>query len=181
MLGRGVVAPAPLDAWIALAAVVMTVWIVLPALHGAPVYLAILTYILFVMFQEAASTTATEIMSFALLTILGSLCIYALTRSPEYGVEITSLLAIFGTTIYAIRRFLRRASHDALNARLRAERSEAALGVALAEVAGQRDAKARFHRGGSARPATTGGRRSALFRCGAGNVRSGARSGEAWR
>ena len=185
MLGRGAVAPALLDGWIALAAIVMTgwlfalavfvrtkpdddhvwrawvprarllmaacdlvvaasVWIVLPALGGAPVYLAILTYILFVMFQAVASTTATEIMSFALVTIFGSLCIYALTRAPEYGVEIASLLAVFGSTIYAVRRFLRRAIHDALSARLRAERSEAALGVALSEVAGQRDAKARF-------------------------------------
>ena len=185
MLGRGAVAPSLLDAWIALAAVVMTgwlsalvvfvrtrpdddrvwqawvprarllmaacdlvvaasVWIVLPALDGAPVYLAILTYILFVMFQAVASTTTTEIMSFALVTIFGSLCIYAVTRAPEYGVEIASLLVVFGTTIYAVRRFLRRAIHDALSARLRAERSEAALGIALAEVAGQRDAKARF-------------------------------------
>ena len=124
--------------------VAASVWIILPALIGDSLYIALSIYVLFVLFQAIASTTSTEILGFALASIFGSLIAYCLTEIATLGLELAAVLAVFAVVIYAVRRFLRRAIVDALDLRFRAEESETALEHALAAVAAERDAKTRF-------------------------------------
>lgn len=124
--------------------VAASIWIILPALTGDDLFIAISIYVMFVLFQAIASTTATEILGFALLAVFGSLIAYCLTEVATRGIELAAVLAFFAVVVYAVRRFLRRAIVDALDLRFRAEESEAALERALATVAAERDAKTRF-------------------------------------
>lgn len=124
--------------------VAASVWVLLPAMSDGDFYLALGIYILFILFQAVASTTATEILGFALVSVFGSLIAYCLLRIPDQGVEMSAVLLFFAIVIYAVRRFLRKAIVDALDLRFRAEESESALETALATVAAERDSKARF-------------------------------------
>ncbi len=124
--------------------VAASVWVLLPTMSDGDFYLALGIYILFILFQAVASTTATEILGFALVSVFGSLITYCLLRMPDRGAEMAAVLVFFAIVIYAVRRFLRKAIVDALDQRFRAEESEAALETALATVAAERDSKVRF-------------------------------------
>ena len=124
--------------------VAASVWVLLPAMSDGDFYLALGIYILFILFQAVASTTATEILGFALVSVFGSLIAYCLLRMPDRGAEMAAVLVFFAIVIYSVRRFLRKAIVDALDLRFRAEESEAALEAALATVAAERDSKVRF-------------------------------------
>lgn len=124
--------------------VAASIWIILPAMTGDGLFIVLGIYLLFMLFQAIASTTATEILGFALTIVIGSMIGYCLTRLPERGLELSAVLAFFAVVIYAVRRFLRRAIVDALDLRFRAEASEAALAKAMKLVEAQRDDKTKF-------------------------------------
>lgn len=121
-----------------------SVWILLPPADENFRSFLLILYVWFLVMQVLLSTEATRVTSFAIVLILGSLTLFAQAYQVEYRHALSAFFILFGCTMWAANRYIRRAVLEATAARLDAERSSLALGEALRAVAAERDAKVHF-------------------------------------
>jgi signal transduction histidine kinase len=119
-------------------------WVLLPLADESLRSFLIVLYVWFVMLQVLISTEATRVTTFATVSILGSLILYAQVHDLPHRQPLTLFFLAFGATMLLAARFIRQAVLDATAARLEAEETSRALAAALATAAAERDAKARF-------------------------------------
>ena len=121
-----------------------SIWALLPYAPTDLLHLMILLYCWYIFIQVAGDTGAGTYSGVAMIGVLGSLTVFVLVSDMPYRYVLSGFFLLFGMTVIGLRRIMRSAVVAALTARTAAQRSEAALAVALAEVAAERDAKSRF-------------------------------------
>ena len=121
-----------------------SVWIVMPHADVAMQYFLINVYVWYVIVQVLAATEATQVATQAILLVLGSLVAVLLLDDVSRGIALSCFLILFGATVLALRRLVRRSVVEAVEARTRAEDAGTALASALEQVKAERDARSRF-------------------------------------
>lgn len=137
----------PLFKGVAIAAnllIAASVWLFLPAAGPELFALMLVMYVWYIPIQMIAENRATRVSVLATLMVLGSLVVFVVTHPAPYSTALSVFLLVFAVSVLAMRRVIHRAVAEAIMAKLEAERAGQALNVALTEVAGQRDAIARF-------------------------------------
>jgi signal transduction histidine kinase len=119
-------------------------WVLLPLADETLRSFMIVLYVWFVMLQVLISTEATRVTTFATVSILGSLILYAQVHGLPHRQALSLFFLAFGATMLIAARFIRQAVLDATAARLEAEENARALAAALKTAAAERDAKVRF-------------------------------------
>ena len=126
-----------------------SVWVFLPASPPELRALMIILYAWFLIIQFAAASEATQVLTSAVVMVLGSLTAWLLVARPPYALPLACFLPLFGATLIAVRRFIRQAVVAATAARAETEDARAELALALGAVARERDAKTQFIRAAS--------------------------------
>ena len=126
-----------------------SVWVFLPASPPELRALMIILYAWFLIIQFAAASEATQVLTSAVVMVLGSLTAWLLVARPPYALPLACFLPLFGATLIAVRRFIRQAVVAATAARAETEEAHAELALALSAVARERDAKTQFIRAAS--------------------------------
>lgn len=126
-----------------------SVWVFLPPAPPELRALMIVLYAWYLIIQLAAASEATQVIRSAVLLVLGSLITWLIIARPPYALPLALFLALFGASLIAIRRLIRAALIAETTARAAADAARQELGVALAAVARERDAKTRFIRAAS--------------------------------
>jgi signal transduction histidine kinase len=139
--------------WLSIGRVVMgasnllmaaSVWMLLPNASVDLIQLIILLYCWYIFVQFAADTMETGRSTAMVALLLASIAAFVLWRGLPYAPAIAAFFVAFGATVVSMRGIVRRAVAEAFAARAAAQASEAALKIALAQVAAERDAKSRF-------------------------------------
>jgi signal transduction histidine kinase len=112
-----------------------SVWLFMPSSGPELRALMIILYAWYLVIQFVAATEATQVLTGAVVAVLGSLIAWLLLAAPPYGLALAVFLALFGATLLAVRRFVRAAVVEATAAR--------------AAIARERDAKTHFIRAAS--------------------------------
>lgn len=142
-----------LSRWIPWAKAVMTacnvgvaasVWILFVPADTATQYFMVNFYVWYVIVQVLAATEATQVATQAILLVLGALVAALLIDQVPRGLALSAFLTLFGASVIALRRLVRRSVVAAHEARARAEDAGEALAAALALVKAERDARSRF-------------------------------------
>jgi signal transduction histidine kinase len=123
-------------------AIAGSVWVFLPAADPELRAFMLVLYAWYLIIQFAAATEATQVLTSAVVLVLGSLIVWLLVARPPYFVPLSIFMALFGATLIAIRRFVREAV-------TKAKAAEAALADALVSLERERDAKTHFIRAAS--------------------------------
>ena len=121
-----------------------SIWMLLPKAPTELVHLMILLYCWYIFVQFAADTSASVRSTAPVVILLASIAAFVVWRGLPYAPAIALFFAAFGATVIGMRGIVRRAVSEAFEARTAAQHSAAALEVALAQVAAERDAKSRF-------------------------------------
>ena len=121
-----------------------SMWALLPGAPTELVHLMILLYCWCIFVQVAGDTGAGAHTGAAMIIVLASLTAYVIVSGQPYRFAMAGFFVLFGATVLGLRRIVRAAVLDALVSRTSAQQSEAALKVALAQVAAERAAKSRF-------------------------------------
>lgn len=125
------------------------VWVFLPVSGPELRSLMIILYAWYLIIQFAAATEATQVLTSAVVLVIGSLVAWLIYAAPPYALPLACFLPLFGATLLAVRRFVRQAVVAATAARASAEQARAELALALAAVARERDARTNFIRAAS--------------------------------
>lgn len=137
----------PLFKAVAIAAnllIAASVWLFLPVAEPELFALLLVMYVWYIPIQMIAENRATRVSVLATLMVLGSLVVFVVTHPAPYSTALSVFLLVFTVSVLAMRQVIQRAVAEAIMAKLEAERAGQALNAALTEVAGQRDAIARF-------------------------------------
>lgn len=126
-----------------------SVWVFLPACDPDLRALMLVLYAWFLIIQFAAATEATEVLGSAVLMVVGSLAAWLLVARPPHFAAFSVFMILFGSTLIAIRRFVREAVLEAVAARSAADASNRAQAQAMANLKRERDAKTHFIRAAS--------------------------------
>jgi signal transduction histidine kinase len=126
-----------------------SVWVFLPASPPELRALMIILYAWYLIIQFAAASEATQVLTSAVVMVLGSLTAWLLVARPPYALPLACFLPLFGATLIAVRRFIRQAVVAATAARAETEEARGELALALTAVARERDAKTQFIRAAS--------------------------------
>ena len=137
----------PVGNWLMLAlnfVVAASIWMLLPGAPEDLIHVMILLYCWFVFVQVAGDTGTGKFSAIAMASVLLSLAAFVIAEQMPYRFVMAAFFALFAATVVGLRTVMRSAVLEALRARTAAQNATAALEVALAEVAAERDAKSRF-------------------------------------
>ncbi len=132
-----------LRGWLNVCAVVSP-WILLPHADPSLRSLMLMLYVWYLATLVISNADRGGPDWVSLAGLPASLGLFLLREGGPYAGPLTLFLILAAATLGALARLLRRAETRALEARWRSERDAEALGVALAAVAAERDAKTRF-------------------------------------
>lgn len=119
-----------------------SVWVFLPVADPELRSLMLILYAWYLIIQFAAATEATQVLTSAVVLVLGSLTAWLVFARPPHFLPLAVFMVLFGATLIAIRRFVRQAV-------TKAKAAEAALAAALVSLERERDAKTHFIRAAS--------------------------------
>lgn len=126
-----------------------SVWVFLPVSGPELRALLLVLFAWYLIIQFAAATEATQVLTSAVILVLGSLTVWLLVARPPYFVPLSLMLPLFGATLIAIRRFARQAVVASRIAQAAADQARDELAAALADLERERDAKTQFIRAAS--------------------------------
>lgn len=115
--------------------VAASVWVFMPPAGLELRALMIILYAWYLAIQFVAATEATQVVTIAVTSVMGSLIAWLMIAAPPYYLPLAFFFAMFGVTLIAVRRFIRAAVVEAAAAR--------------AAIARERDAKTHFIRAAS--------------------------------
>lgn len=130
-------------------ATAFSVWVFLPVAGPELRALLLVLFAWFLIIQFAAATEATQVLTGAVLLVLGSLTVWLLVAQPPYFLPLSLFLPLFGATLIAIRRFVRQAVVSARLAQAAADDARDELAAAMVELERERDARTQFIRAAS--------------------------------
>lgn len=124
------------------ALIAASIWILLPAASLPLQFVMIVLYVTFVAMMLGADTGLA--VTVAQLAVMASAIAFVLVYRLPYAVPLAIVLSAVAISLAGLHRLTTRSTQAAVVARQEAERANAALKVALAEIAAERDAKTRF-------------------------------------
>jgi len=124
------------------ALIAISVWLLLPHAGQALQMLMVVLYVTFIAMMLGADTSPAVMVE--QLCIMASLIAFVLTYRLPYALLLAVVLGTVTISLIGLHRLLYRSTRIAVAARAEAERANAALKIAVAQVAAERDAKTRF-------------------------------------
>lgn len=126
-----------------------SIWVFLPVAGPELRGLIFVLAAWYLIVQFIVATDATQVVTSAVVLMLGSLTAWLLVERPPYYLPLSLFLPLFGVTLVAIRRLVRQAVAKESAARAAAEAARRELTAALAVIERERDAKTHFIRAAS--------------------------------
>ena len=126
-----------------------SIWVFLPVSGPELRALIIVLAAWYLIVQFVVATDATQVVTSAVVLMLGSLTAWLLIERPPYFLPLSLFLPLFGVTLVAIRRLVRRAVVQESAARAAADAARRELAAALVVIERERDAKTHFIRAAS--------------------------------
>lgn len=126
-----------------------SLWVFLPVSGPELSALIFVLVAWYLIVQFAAASDATQVLTSAVILLLGSLTAWLLVDRPPYFLPLSLFLLLFGATLIAIRRYVREAVVKETAARAAADAARRELAAALAVIERERDAKTHFIRAAS--------------------------------